>query len=76
MVALKWGISNGASVIVKSFNHKRLEENMQALELKIEDSDLKNIENMNEKKIMSGEHLINQTTSPYKTIQELWDDEI
>jgi hypothetical protein len=27
-------------------------------------------------KIMRGEFHVNQTTSPYKTIEELWDDEI
>ncbi|KAL7229492.1 hypothetical protein ACSBR2_008073 [Camellia fascicularis] len=75
-VALGWGLSNGASVIVKSFNKERMKENMGALDLRLDDHDLLNIEMMEERKIMRGEFLVNQTTSPYKTIQDLWDDEI
>ncbi|KAL7146550.1 hypothetical protein ABFS83_06G048800 [Erythranthe nasuta] len=75
-VALRWGMSRGASVIVKSFNEERLKENMGALDLKLEDRDILEIEKMEESKIMRGECYVNQSTSPYKTIQELWDDEI
>ncbi|CAL5366918.1 unnamed protein product [Camellia sinensis] len=75
-VALGWGLSKGASVIVKSFNKERMKENMGALDLRLDDHDLLNIEMMEERKIMRGEFLVNQTTSPYKTIQDLWDDEI
>ncbi|KAK9914021.1 hypothetical protein M0R45_037820 [Rubus argutus] len=31
---------------------------------------------LEERKIMRGEFLVNQTTSPYKTLEDLWDDEI
>ncbi|KAF3433160.1 hypothetical protein FNV43_RR24262 [Rhamnella rubrinervis] len=75
-VALKWGLSKGASVIVKSFNEDRLRENIGALELKLDDQDFLKIDRLEERKIMRGEFLVNQTTSPYKTIQQLWDDEI
>ncbi|XP_028105621.1 NADPH-dependent aldo-keto reductase, chloroplastic-like isoform X2 [Camellia sinensis] len=75
-VALRWGLSKGASVIVKSFNEERMKENMGALDLRLDDHDLLNIEKMEERKIMRGEFLVNQTTSPYKTIQDLWDGEI
>ncbi|KAK6155879.1 hypothetical protein DH2020_010127 [Rehmannia glutinosa] len=75
-VALRWGLSKGASVIVKSFNEERLKENMGALDLKLEDNDIIEIEKMEERKIMRGEFYVNQRTSPYKTIQDLWDDEI
>ncbi|CAK9181527.1 unnamed protein product [Ilex paraguariensis] len=66
----------GASVIVKSFNHDRMKENMRAHKLRLDDGDLLDIEQMEERKIMRGEFLVNETTSPYQTIQELWDDEI
>ena len=51
-------------------------ENIGALELKLDDEDILQIEQLEEWKIMSGEFLVNETTSPYKTIQDLWDDEI
>ncbi|KAA8539792.1 hypothetical protein F0562_026484 [Nyssa sinensis] len=75
-VALRWGLSKGASVIVKSFSKDRMKENLGTLDLRLDDQDLINIENMEERKIMRGEFLVNQTTSPYKTLQDLWDDEI
>lgn len=75
-VALKWGLSKGASVIVKSFNEDRLKENIGALDLKLDDQDYLQIDKLEERKIMRGEFLVNETTSPYKSIQELWDDEI
>lgn len=75
-VALRWGFTKGASVVVKSFNQERMRENMGALDLRLDDQDLHDIEKMEERKIMRGEFHVNETTSPYKTIQELWDDEI
>ncbi|PIN21816.1 Aldo/keto reductase family protein [Handroanthus impetiginosus] len=75
-VALRWGLSKGASVIVKSFNEERLKENIRALDLKLEEVDLLEIEKMEERKIMRGEVYVNKKTSPYNTIQQLWDDEI
>ncbi|XP_059625480.1 NADPH-dependent aldo-keto reductase, chloroplastic [Cornus florida] len=74
--ALRWGLSKGASVIVKSFNEERMKENMRALDLRLDDHDLRNIEKMEEWKIMRGDFLVNETTSPYKSLEELWDDEI
>lgn len=76
-VALSWGLSKGASVIAKSFNQERLRENKGALELKLEDDEILKIDSkLKEVKIMRGDVYVNDATSPYKTIQELWDDEI
>ncbi|XP_057528147.1 NADPH-dependent aldo-keto reductase, chloroplastic [Amaranthus tricolor] len=75
-VALRWGMQKGVSVIVKSFNEGRMRENYGAINLKLDDNDMVNIEKMVEIKIMRGDHLINTTTSPYRTIEQLWDYEI
>ncbi|KAK2653503.1 hypothetical protein Ddye_013359 [Dipteronia dyeriana] len=75
-VALKWGLSKGSSVIVKSFNQERMRENMASINLKLDDEDVIQMDKLKEWKIMRGDFLVNQTTSPYKTIQDLWDDEI
>lgn len=63
-------------MIVKSFNQNRLKENMEALDLKMDDQDLVDIDKLEERKIMRGDVYVNETTSPYKTIEDLWDDEI
>ncbi|XP_022141214.1 NADPH-dependent aldo-keto reductase, chloroplastic [Momordica charantia] len=75
-VALQWGLWKGSSVIVKSFNEHRLKENIGALDLKLDDEDYLEIEKLEERKILRGEYFVNDTTSPYKTIQDLWDGEI
>ncbi|XP_027103969.1 NADPH-dependent aldo-keto reductase, chloroplastic-like [Coffea arabica] len=75
-VALAWGMSKGSSVIVKSFNQRRMKENIGALHLALDDSDTLKIQKMEEWKIMRGDFFTNETTSPYRTIQDLWDDEI
>ncbi|KAG6425828.1 hypothetical protein SASPL_110033 [Salvia splendens] len=75
-VALSWGLSKGASVIVKSFNQERMKENKGALDLKLEDEEILEIDSMfKEMKILRGEVFVNQATGPYKTLQDLWDDE-
>ncbi|XP_038683756.1 NADPH-dependent aldo-keto reductase, chloroplastic [Tripterygium wilfordii] len=75
-VALKWGLSKGSSLIVKSFNQDRMKENKAADRLKLGRDDIRAIDELEERKIMRGDHLINETTSPYKTLEDLWDDEI
>ncbi|GFZ15187.1 NAD(P)-linked oxidoreductase superfamily protein [Actinidia rufa] len=75
-VALRWGLSKGSSVIAKSFNKGRMKENIGAVDLRLDDCDLCDIERMEEWKIMRGEFFVNETTSPYRTIEDLWDDEI
>ncbi|XP_030532954.1 NADPH-dependent aldo-keto reductase, chloroplastic [Rhodamnia argentea] len=75
-VALQWGVSKGASVIAKSFRKDRMEENTGALDLGLDDRDLLNIDRLEERKFVRADVYVNQTTSPYKTLEELWDDEI
>ncbi|KAM7266698.1 hypothetical protein ACFE04_004595 [Oxalis oulophora] len=75
-VALKWGLMKGSSVIVKSFNKERMKENKAAVDLKLDGEDLRMIDNLEEWKIMRGDFLCNDTTSPYRNIQQLWDGEI
>ncbi|CAN1267089.1 NADPH-dependent aldo-keto reductase, chloroplastic [Linum perenne] len=76
-VALQWGLSKGASVIVKSFNSKRIKENMDAFHLRLDDEEIDEIDRLlPESKIMRGDFLINDTTSPYRSLEELWDGEI
>lgn len=73
---MNWGLSKGSSVIVKSFSQERMKENIGAFDLKLDDEDIWEIEELEELKIMRGEFHVNETTSPYRTIEELWDDEI
>lgn len=53
-----------------------MKENIGAVDLKLDDGDLMEIDRLEERKIMRGESLVNETTSPYRTLEDLWDDEI
>ncbi|KAI4323819.1 hypothetical protein L6164_023398 [Bauhinia variegata] len=75
-VALRWALSKGSSVIVKSFNQERMKENIGSFGLRLEDEDMFDFDQLEERKIMRGEFLVNETTSPYKSIEDLWDYEI
>ncbi|KAJ4955429.1 hypothetical protein NE237_012212 [Protea cynaroides] len=73
-VALGWGLSKGVSVIVKSFNEGRIKENMKALTLRLDEEDVAEIERLEERRLLDGTFLVNGTTSPYKSLQDLWDE--
>ncbi|KAK9142968.1 hypothetical protein Syun_012368 [Stephania yunnanensis] len=75
-VALSWGISTGTTVVAKSFNQDRMEENLNALKLRLDEEDVIQIEALKERKIMRGEVFVHKTKSPYKTVDELWNGEI
>lgn len=49
---------------------------MASFALKLDKEDLKEIDKLEEKKMATGQFLVNGTTSQYKNIQELWDGEI
>lgn len=49
---------------------------MESVNLHLDDEDILDIEKLEEMKIMRGEFHVNETTSPYRTLEELWDDEI
>ncbi|KAL3524152.1 hypothetical protein ACH5RR_016986 [Cinchona calisaya] len=74
--ALAWGLAEGSIVIVKSFDQRRMKENIAALQLTLDDSDILKVQNIEEQKMMREEVFVNEKTSPYKTVQDLWNDEI
>ncbi|KAG9452303.1 hypothetical protein H6P81_005207 [Aristolochia fimbriata] len=74
-VALQWGMVHGSSVIVKSFNERRMNENMGALQLTLDEEDLMAVEFLEERKIMRGDFFVSEK-GPYKTISDLWDEDI
>ncbi|KAJ4954977.1 hypothetical protein NE237_011760 [Protea cynaroides] len=73
-VALGWGLSKGVSVIVKSFNEGRMKENMKALTLRLDEEDVAEIERFEEKRLLQATFIVNDTTSPYKSLQDVWEE--
>ncbi|EFJ34923.1 hypothetical protein SELMODRAFT_80963 [Selaginella moellendorffii] len=76
-IVLRWLTQIGVGAVVKSYNPQRLRENIQSFDFDLLPEDLETIEStVPQRRLAAWEWLCNSTTSPYKTVQELWDDEI
>ncbi|GLJ48219.1 hypothetical protein SUGI_1018190 [Cryptomeria japonica] len=75
-VVLRWGIDKGVCALPKSFNKGRITENFQVFDWCLTAEDHEKMSKLEQRKILRGEDLVNSTTSPYRTIEELWDGEI
>eukprot|EP00250_Pteridium_aquilinum_P012609 c20830_g1_i1 orf=149-1099(+) len=75
-VILRWELDNGVSVIPKSFNKKRMIENLEVFGWHLTDEDHQNISKIEQKKNVDGSFLCSPVFGPYKSIQDVWDGEI
>eukprot|EP00249_Psilotum_nudum_P018040 c26612_g1_i1 orf=217-1173(+) len=75
-VALRWGLQQGVSVLPRSTTKAHMANNLQVFDWQLTQDDLDKINKLEQKKIMSGYQLCNDTSSPYKTVEELWDEKI
>eukprot|EP01018_Ginkgo_biloba_P024916 Gb_04871 [translate_table: standard] len=75
-VLLRWGLEQGVSVLPKSYNKGRITENFQIFDWSLSEEDHEKISKLEQRKISRAESSVNSTTSPYRTIEDLWDGEI
>eukprot|EP01018_Ginkgo_biloba_P024804 Gb_31079 [translate_table: standard] len=75
-VLLRWGLEQGVSMIPKSYNKGRITENFQIFDWCLTAEDHEKMSKIDQRKLNLGNFVINSTTSPYKTVQELWDEDI
>jgi len=75
-VILRWGLEQGVSVLPKSYNKGRITQNFQEFEWSLLSEDHTKISRLEQKKTITGHEAVNSTTSPYKSVEELWDGEI
>ena len=69
-------MEQGISVLPKSYNKGRIAENYQIFDWSLTKNDHEKISEIEQKKFLKREGLINSTTSPYRTLEDLWDGEI
>ncbi|KAK6921582.1 NADP-dependent oxidoreductase domain [Dillenia turbinata] len=74
-VCLRWVYEQGASVLVKSFNKERMKENLDILDWKLNLEDLNKINQIPEIRGCPTTLFISDE-GPYKTLEELWDEEM
>jgi alcohol dehydrogenase (NADP+) len=72
-VVLAWGIQSGAPVIPKSTNPKRIQENLEAVKLSLDDQDMEKIKQLDRhRRYMQGTVWFGED-SPYN-YENLWDE--
>jgi diketogulonate reductase-like aldo/keto reductase len=72
---LRWALEKGVSVIPKSYNAKRMVENLQVFCWRLTLADHERIEQIEQKKNMDASFFCTPH-GPYKTVEEFWDGEI
>ncbi|XP_059064492.1 non-functional NADPH-dependent codeinone reductase 2-like [Cryptomeria japonica] len=76
-VALRWGLENGVSVITRSFKPVRISQNFQVFDWKLDEEDHEKIGNITQEPTHLVRNMfVNPINGPFKTAEELWDDEI
>lgn len=75
-VALRWGLQIGHSVLPKSTNEKRIEENFDVFNWTIPQDLCAKISEIHQVRLIQGTSFVHETFGSYKTLDELWDGEI
>eukprot|EP00252_Welwitschia_mirabilis_P008434 TRINITY_DN20266_c0_g2_i1.p1 TRINITY_DN20266_c0_g2~~TRINITY_DN20266_c0_g2_i1.p1 ORF type:complete len:335 (+),score=57.77 TRINITY_DN20266_c0_g2_i1:224-1228(+) len=74
-VALRWGIQEGVSVIPKSYNMKRIQENIDIFDFSLDEEDKAKLNSLEQRKVYKGQEFIDPKNGPYHTLYDLWDEE-
>lgn len=75
-VCLRWIIECGCSAVPKSFNKLRMTQNFALFDWKLDEEDHEMIASIPQNKYFLANFLCNDTTSPFKTVEELWDGDV
>ncbi|KAF8040042.1 hypothetical protein BT93_B2303 [Corymbia citriodora subsp. variegata] len=74
-VCLRWAYEQGVSVIMKSFNHERMEQNLRIFDWSLSPEELQKISQIPQVRGCTLLGFISDK-GPYKSIEEFWDCEI
>lgn len=75
-VALRWGLQKGHSVLPKSTNEKRIKENFDVFGWSIPEDLFAKFSDIQQARLLKGTSFVHETYGGYRTVEELWDDEI
>ncbi|XP_015869887.3 non-functional NADPH-dependent codeinone reductase 2 [Ziziphus jujuba] len=74
-VCLRWVYEQGVSLLVKSFNKTRMQENLEIFDWKLSAEECERINQIEQRKGFPGIEFISEE-GPYKSLEELWDEQI
>ncbi|KAL5826848.1 hypothetical protein ACOSQ3_018687 [Xanthoceras sorbifolium] len=72
-VSLRWIIEQGATAVVKSFNRKRMKENLEIFDWALTDEDYEKINQIPQHRLFNDDFVFPH--GAFKNVEELWDDE-
>ncbi|XP_010529795.1 PREDICTED: aldo-keto reductase family 4 member C8 [Tarenaya hassleriana] len=75
-VVLRWGLQMGHSVLPKSSNEARQQENLDVFDWSIPENLFEKFSEIPQEKLVRGADFVDKTCGFYKTLEELWDDEV
>ncbi|OIW16065.1 hypothetical protein TanjilG_04600 [Lupinus angustifolius] len=73
-VALRWIYEQGFSAVVKSFNKERMKLNLGIFDWELSEEESEKIRQIPQHRMYNGEEFVSQN-GPYKSLEELWDDD-
>ncbi|KAL0375251.1 UNVERIFIED_CONTAM: NADPH-dependent aldo-keto reductase, chloroplastic [Sesamum radiatum] len=74
-VALRWGLQMGHSVLPKSTNEKRIQENFDVFDWDIPQDLCAQFSQIEQVRLITGTSFVHETFGSYRTMEELWDGE-
>ncbi|XP_006357206.1 non-functional NADPH-dependent codeinone reductase 2-like [Solanum tuberosum] len=74
-VALRWGYEQGIGVVVKSYNKERMKQNLEIFDWSLNDDECRKISEIPQSRVCLGKDYTSPY-GPYKTTEELWDEEL
>ncbi|KAI8027343.1 putative NAD(P)H-dependent oxidoreductase 1 [Camellia lanceoleosa] len=74
-VCLRWVYEQGVSVLVKSFNNKRIKENLDIFDWMLSPEESQKIDQIPQQRGYLGLQFISDQ-GPYKSVEEFWDEKI
>ncbi|KAI3957711.1 hypothetical protein MKW92_048984 [Papaver armeniacum] len=74
-VSLRWVYEQGVSLLMKSYNEERMKENLKIFDWELTAEDLNAISELPQRRIAIADVLVS-ANGPFKSLEELWDNEL
>ncbi|KAF7096759.1 hypothetical protein CFC21_098657 [Triticum aestivum] len=74
-VALRWLYEQGVCFVARSYNNERLKQNMEIFEWELSEEEKGMIATIPQRRVSLGERFMSPD-GPYRSLEELWDDDI
>ncbi|WJZ80635.1 hypothetical protein VitviT2T_000538 [Vitis vinifera] len=74
-ICLRWALEQDVSILVKSFNKERIEENLEILDWKLSPEESQKIDDIEQQRGFLAPMFVSEH-GPYKSLEDFWDGEL